>query len=135
MVEQLSGRVHFSVANSSTALPQIREGKVVALGVTGRSRLPQLPDLPTLQEQGLEGFAVASYWNGLLGPAGLPPAVAQRIAAATNKVLAMPEIRQRFVPTGNELDGSSTPQSFVALIEEDMRIWSDVARTANIRAQ
>jgi tripartite-type tricarboxylate transporter receptor subunit TctC len=135
MAEQLSGRVHFSVANSSTALPQIREGKVVALGVTGRTRLPQVPDVPTLEEQGLTGFAVASYWNGLLGPAGMPRPIADRVAAAVNRVLARPEVRERFVPTGNEVDGQSTPQSFASLIVEDARIWADVAQAANIRAQ
>jgi tripartite-type tricarboxylate transporter receptor subunit TctC len=135
MREQIAGRVHFSVANSSTGLPPIREGQVVALGATGSRRLPALPDLPTLQEQGLADFAAASYWNGLLGPAGLPQPIADRIATAVNKVLARPDIRQRFVPTGNELDGSSTPQSFATLIQEDMRIWADVAQAANIRAQ
>jgi tripartite-type tricarboxylate transporter receptor subunit TctC len=135
MTEQLSGRVHFSVANSSTALPPIRDGRVVALGATGATRLPQLPDLPTLQEQGLQGFAAASYWNGLLGPAGLPRAISDRMAEAVNKVLARPDVRERFVPTGNEIDGRSTPQSFATVIAEDSKIWADVARAANIRAQ
>jgi tripartite-type tricarboxylate transporter receptor subunit TctC len=135
MTEQIAGRVHFSVANSSTAIPPIRDGRVVALGATGSRRLPQLPDLPTLQEQGLEGFAAASYWNGILGPAGLPRPIADRVATAVNAVLAKPEIRERFVPTGNEIDGSSNPQSFAAVIQEDMKIWSDVARVANIRPQ
>jgi tripartite-type tricarboxylate transporter receptor subunit TctC len=135
MAEQIAGRVQFSVQNSSTGLPQIREGKVVALGVTGRSRLPQLPDLPTLEEQGLSGFAVASYWNGLLAPKGTPHAIAERVATVVNRVLARPAIRERFVPTGNAIDGRSTPESFAQLIAEDMRTWSEVARAANIKAE
>ena len=115
--------------------PVIRDGRVVALGVTGRTRIPQLPDLPTLEEQGLTGFAVASYWNGLLGPKGMPRPIAERVAAAVNRVLARPDIRERFVPTGNQIDGQSNPDRFAELIAEDMRTWTEVARAANIRAQ
>jgi tripartite-type tricarboxylate transporter receptor subunit TctC len=135
MADQIAGRVHFSIANSSTALPQVRKGTVVALAVTGAQRLPAAPEIPTLIEQGYHDFAAASYWNGLLGPRGLPDAIAQRVAAALNKVLARPDVRERLLPTGNEIDGKSTPASFAELIKKDHGIWSEVARVANIRAQ
>jgi tripartite-type tricarboxylate transporter receptor subunit TctC len=135
MADQIAGRVHFSVANSSTALPQVHKGTVVALAVTGAQRLPAAPEIPTLIEQGYKDFAAASYWNGLLGPRGLPDAIAQRIAAALNKALASSEVRERLFKTGNEIDGKSTPASFAALIKQDYAIWSEVARVANIKAQ
>lgn len=135
MADQVAGRVHFSVANSSTALPQIRRGTVVALAVTGGQRLPAAPEIPTLQEQGFKDFAAASYWNGLLGPKGLPASVAQRVSTALNKVLARQDVRDRLLPTGNEIDGKSTPESFAELIKRDYAIWSEVATAANIRAQ
>ena len=135
MADQIAGRVHFSVANSSTALPQVRKGTVVALAVTGGQRLPAAPEIPTLIEQGFTDFAAASYWNGLLGPRGLPDAVAQRVAVALNNVLAKQEVRDRLLPTGNEIDGKSTPASFAELIKKDHAIWSEVARVANIKAQ
>jgi tripartite-type tricarboxylate transporter receptor subunit TctC len=135
MADQIAGRVHFSVANSSTALPQVRKGTVVALAVTGAQRLPAAPEIPTLIEQGYKDFAAASYWNGLLGPRGLPEAIAQRMASALNNVLARPDVRDRLLPTGNEIDGKSTPASFAALIKQDLAIWSEVARIANIKAQ
>jgi tripartite-type tricarboxylate transporter receptor subunit TctC len=135
MADQIAGRVHFSVANSSTALPQVRKGTVVALAVTGAQRLPAAPEIPTLIEQGYKDFAAASYWNGLLGPRGLPEAIAQRMATALNNVLARPDVRDRLLPTGNEIDGKSTPASFAALIKQDLAIWSEVARIANIKAQ
>ncbi|HYG53827.1 MAG TPA: tripartite tricarboxylate transporter substrate binding protein [Burkholderiales bacterium] len=135
MADQIAGRVHFSVANSSTALPQVRKGAVVPLAVTGAQRLPAMPDIPTLSEAGLKDFAAASYWNGLLGPKGLPEAVAQRMASAVNAALAKPEVREKLLPTGNEIDGKSTPASFAALIKQDHAIWSDVAKAANIKAQ
>jgi tripartite-type tricarboxylate transporter receptor subunit TctC len=135
MADQLAGRVHFSVANSSTALPQVRKGAVVALAVTGASRLPAAPEIPTLIEQGFADFAAASYWNGLLGPKGLPDAVAQRMATALNNALARQDVRDRLLPTGNEIDGKSTPASFAELIRKDYAIWSDVASAAKITAQ
>ncbi|MBL6081480.1 tripartite tricarboxylate transporter substrate binding protein [Belnapia sp. T18] len=131
----LAGDVQFGIINSSTALPQIQAGRVRALAVIGRNRIPQAPDVPTLHEQGLTGFSAASYWNGILGPAGLPQPIAERIAAAINRVLARPDISERLAPTGNELDGRSSPTAFAALMKEDMEIWAEVARAANIRAQ
>lgn len=131
----LAGDVHFGVINASTALPQIRAGRVKTLAVTGRSRIPQAPEVPTLHEQGLTGFAAASYWNGILGPAGLPQPTAERIAEAVNRVLARPDVAERLTLAGNEIDGRSSPAAFAALLREDMEIWAEVARAANIRAQ
>ncbi len=118
----LAGDVHFSIINASTALPQIRAGRIKALAVTGRSRIPQAPEVPTLHEQGLTGFAAASYWNGVLGPAGLPPAVAERFAAAVNRVLARPDVAERLEAAGNEVDGRSSPAAFAAMLREDMEV-------------
>lgn len=135
MIDQIAGRVQFSVANSSTALPQVRQGTITALAVTSRQRLPAAPEIPTMIEQGFPDFVAASYWNGLLGPKGLPPQVAERIALAVNNALARADVLERLAPTGNEIDGKSTPESFARLIRDDMEIWAEVARTANIKAQ
>lgn len=135
MADQVVGRVQFSIANSSTALPQVRRGSVTALAVTSRQRLAVAPEIPTMAEQGFPDFAAASYWNGLLGPRGLPNAVAERIATAVNNVLARNDVRQKMIPTGNEIDGKSTPTSFATLIKQDMEIWSEVARVAHIKSQ
>ncbi len=135
MVDQIAGRVHFSVANSSTALPQVRQGTVTALAVTSRQRLAVAPEIPTMIEQGFEDFAAASYWNGILGPKGLSPAIADRLAVAVNKVLAKQDVIDRMAPSGNEIDGKSTPATFADLIKKDMDIWAGVAKAANIVAQ
>lgn len=135
MLDQVAGRVHFSVANSSTALPQVRQGTVTALAVTSRQRLAAAPEIPTMIEQGFADFAAASYWNGLLGPKGLPQPVAEKLATAVNRVLTKQDVLDRMAPSGNEIDGKSTPESFATLIREDAAIWSEVARAANIRAQ
>lgn len=131
----LAGDIHFSIINASTALPQLQARRVKALAVTGRNRIPQAPGIPTLHEQGMTGFAAASYWNGILGPAGLPQPIAERFAAVINRTLARPEIAERLTLAGNEVDGRSSPAAFAAQMREDMEVWAEVARAANIRAQ
>ncbi len=132
MLDQVAGRVHFSVANASTALPQIKEKTIVALAVT--SRLPTAPELPTMEEQGLKGFGIASYWSGLLGPKGMPIAIAEQVAGAVNKVLAIPDVRAKLTASGNEVEGKSNPKSFAAELKEDTKTWAEVAKSANITA-
>jgi len=133
MMEQIAGRVTFHFAVSSTALPPARDGRVQALAVTSRKRLEIAPEIPTLGEYGIN--IDAAYWNGILGPKGLPAPVADRIADAVNKVLARDDIRARLRSTGNELDGQSDPASFATLIKDDYELWSGVADAASIRAQ
>lgn len=134
MTDQIAGQVQFHFAVSSTALPQVSDGKVTALGVTSKKRLDVAPNIPTMEEQGFANFQ-ASYWNGLLGPKGLPMPIATRIAEAVNKALANPDVLRRAAPSANEIDGKSTPQSFAALIAEDYRTWAEVARVANIKPE
>jgi tripartite-type tricarboxylate transporter receptor subunit TctC len=134
MTDQIAGQVQFHFAVSSTALPQVRDGKVTALGVTSKKRLDVAPEIPTMEEQGFTNFQ-ASYWNGLLGPKGLPMPIANRIAEAVNKVLANPDVLRRAAPSANEIDGKSNPQSFAAMIAEDYKVWAEVARVANIKPE
>jgi len=133
MIDQVAGRVQFSIANASTALPQIKEKTIVPLAVT--SRLPTAPELPTMEERGFKGFGMASYWSGLLGPKGMPMEIAERLAAAVNKVLANADVRAKLAASGNEVEGKSNPKSFAAELKEDAETWSQVAKTANIVAK
>ena len=134
MMEQIAGRVAFHFAVASTALSPARDGKVKAIAVTSRQRLAVAPEIPTMEELGFKNFN-AAYWNGILGPKGLPPAIAERVAVAVNKVLARPDIQEKLAPTANELDGKSDPQRFAAMIKDDYALWADVVRVANIKPQ
>ena len=135
MIDQVAGRVDFSVANASTALPQIERKSIVGLAVTGGSRLPTAPDIPTMEEDGFQGFEAASYWDGILGPKGLPLPIAERFASAVNKVLSRPDVREKLANSGNVVDGKSNPASFAGLLESDLKIWTEVAKSANIKAE
>lgn len=134
MQAQIAGRVAFQFANSSTAMPAIREKRIVPLAVTAKYRLAVAPDVPTMQELGYKDFN-ASFWNGVLGPAGLSATIAERMAQAVNKALAMPEVRKRIAPSGNEIDGSSSPQRMAEMMKHDYAQWAEVVRVAHIKAQ
>ena len=134
MTEQIAGRVAFHFAVSSTALPPVRDKRVVALATTSKKRLEVAPEIPTMEELGYQNFN-ASYWNGILGPAGLPMPIAQRVAEAVNKVLARPDVLQSAAPSGNEIDGKSSPQHMAQMIKEDYATWAEVVRVANIKPE
>ena len=132
LFDVISGRAAFLFTPASTALPQVRAGKVVALAVGSNKRLELAPEIPTMEEAGYKEVR-ASFWNGLLGPKGLPQPVANRFATAVNKVLARPDVQASLAPAANEIDGKSGPQSFAAMAKEDMATWVEVAKAANIK--
>ncbi|AEG93122.1 Bug family tripartite tricarboxylate transporter substrate binding protein [Ramlibacter tataouinensis] len=119
--DMVSGQVHMLMDNVVTAMPHIKEGKLRVIGVTSLKRLPFLPDVPTLHEQGLKNFEV-SNWFGLYGPRGTPPEVVQKINTAFNAALKEPELQKRLailgaVPTGG------TPQQMGATVAAETAKW------------
>ncbi len=134
MTEQIAGRVDYHFAVSSTALPMVRDGRIAALAVTSRTRLPSAPNIPTMEELGYKDFG-ARYWNGLLAPKGTPTEFTEKIAAAVNQVLADKDVLAKLAPYANEMDGKSTPRSFEALLREDLDNWVQVVKAANIKPE
>lgn len=132
MTEQIAGRVDYHFAVSSTALPMVRDGRISALAVTSRERLPAAPQVPTMEELGFKDFG-ARYWNGLLAPKGTPLEITEKLASAVNQVLAERDIQAKLAPYANEMDGKSTPRSFEQLLREDLDSWVNVVRQANIK--
>lgn len=131
--EILAGRIDLAIDTLPTYLPHIRAGRVRALATTLPERTEWLPDLPSVAESGFPGFD-AAVWYMVMGPPGLPDAIAQRWAAAVNKVLADPGLRARvreagFIPGG----GSSADAS--ALLRRDAARYGDLIRQANIRIE
>ncbi len=89
VADLLAGRVHLMFDNLASALPNVKAGKLRALAVTTLKRSPSLPDLPTLDESGLKGFDMTTWW-GLMGPAKMPPEVVQRLSAEILKAMDAP---------------------------------------------
>ena len=119
--------------NPPTVMAQIRAGGLRALGVASKSRIPQLPDVPTISEGGVPGFE-ASSWFGLVAPAKTPRAIVERVAADTARALKEPELQERFGKLGARLAGD-TPDQFAKRVVEERARWREVVKAANIRLQ
>jgi tripartite-type tricarboxylate transporter receptor subunit TctC len=117
-----------------SSLPQVQQlaqsGQVNALAVTSTKRVPLLPDVPTLDESGIAGFDLSSWW-GIVGPAGMPPDVVNALNAQIGKMLTSPELEKFMASEGAEAK-AMTPQEFSDLIHSEIQRWTKVAHEANI---
>ena len=128
-----AGHVPFYFGNMSAALPQARAGRVRALAVTSAERSPAAPDVPTIAEAGIQGCEI-SEWNGLLAPAGTPPAVVERLHVEVTKIMQSDEMKAKFADLGAASIGS-TPAEFATFLRAEMAKWAEVVKTANIRIE
>ena len=126
MLDLASGQVSFVFSTLPTALPFIGNGRIRALAVSGLTRNGALPEVPTVAEAALPGFNV-NAWLGLMAPAGTPPAVVERLHAATVKSLQRPEVRKRLADTGAEVVGG-TPAQMNAHLKTEMERWVKLAK-------
>jgi tripartite-type tricarboxylate transporter receptor subunit TctC len=113
--------------------PQVKAGRLRALGLAGPQRSELLPEVPTIAESGLPGFEV-SAWYGLLAPAGTPRAVVDRLNAEAKRILAQPDVRQRLRGEAFETP-SDTPEGMAAAIRAELAKWAAVVKAAGIRPQ
>ena len=121
-----------SFAQSSAALQHVRAGNVFALGVAGKSRIGEAPDLPTIAEQGLAGFDVTS-WYALVAPAGTPQAIVDQLQREIARAFAAPDVRSKIEALGAE-PVANTPAEFAAMQRAEAARWSKLARDAHIHA-
>jgi tripartite-type tricarboxylate transporter receptor subunit TctC len=126
----LGGHVDIYVSSLPQVLQLAQSGQANALAVTSARRAPQLPDVPTLDESGIAGFDLASWW-GIVGPAGMPANVVNALNAEIGKMLASPELSKFLTSEGAEAE-TMTPQQFGDLMRKETQRWIDVARQANI---
>jgi tripartite-type tricarboxylate transporter receptor subunit TctC len=115
----------------SVLLPHVASGKFRALAVTSEKRSATLPDLPTIAEAGVPGYAVTS-WNGILAPANTPEFAIKRLNAALNKILANPEMRARLLKMGYEPVGGP-PEIFSKHIEAETLKWGPVIKKSGLQ--
>jgi tripartite-type tricarboxylate transporter receptor subunit TctC len=131
MSDLLAGRVQMMFSPASTVLPQVNEGKLLALASTGLQRASAAPDLPTVSESGVPGFDT-SGWFGLLAPAGVSRDVIERLAEATNEAVKSPDVVAALRPLGYDMEGGS-PEAFAAFIRADLEKWSRVAAATGLK--
>jgi len=133
MTEVISGRVAAVFSNLLTAKPLIDSGTLRPLAVSGPKRVSIVPNIPTVSEAGVPGYA-ALQWYGLLAPAGTPDAIIHKLQTEVAHALQAPEVRERLAADGAEPVGS-TPAEFAALIKADLEKWAKIARAANIQGE
>jgi tripartite-type tricarboxylate transporter receptor subunit TctC len=131
LLDLMAGRVQMMFSNMLTAMPHVRAGKLRAIGVSSARRSPQAPQLPTVAESGVPGFSSVP-WYGALGPAGLPRAIVSKLNSEIARALAQPDMQERFVAQGVDLQ-SSTPEQFAALIQSEVVKWRKVVRDAGAK--
>lgn len=129
----LAGDVSLAFITAVAAVPQARNPKLRALAVTGKQRLPQMPEVPTMDEAGIDNFDVSS-WNGLMAPAGTPPAVIAKLHQELVRILALPDVRaalaaQAATPVG------STPEQFLAYVRTEIERWGRVVQATGTKLE
>jgi len=117
--------------NLAEVIPQARGGKIKVLAVSGDKRAPQLPNVPTVAEQGFPGFST-NTWNAIAAPAKTPQAVIDRLAREIAQAARDPGFIQRLENIGVEPVGN-TPAEFAAQLKSDLEIWAEAVRIAGIK--
>ncbi len=129
----IAGQVDLTFNTLPPLLQFAKTGKIKALAVTGAKRASALPDVPTIEESGVKGYDVTT-WYGVLAPAGTPPEVVAWLNAEILKTLKTPEVYQKLQGQGFDVD-TSTPEAFAALIRDEVDKWKKVAKEANVKAE
>ena len=129
----MSGQVSLMFPNIATSLPYVRSGRMRALGVGSKQRSAIAPEIPTINESGLPGYEMSS-WFGLLAPAGTPAALVSRLQQEIAKIFKQPEVREKLYAQGVEPVGG-TPQEFAAFLSAETAQWTKVIRASNLKPE
>lgn len=129
----MTGEVSMGFFNTPTVIGQIQSGKLKPLGVTSLGRSKQLPDVPTLDSQGLRGYEM-NTWFGFVGPAGVPAPIVERLNREINAVLARPDVLASLDKQGFEIPPPASPAAFARIIADDMAKWIPLIKASGARA-
>jgi tripartite-type tricarboxylate transporter receptor subunit TctC len=134
LTDIIAGHVNMSLPTVVAAAPHIQSGKLRAIAVTGTKRSAMLPDVPTIAQAGLKELSTGSGWYALIGPAGLPRDVVERLSAECQKIMANPEVNERFIANGADpmFMNHTEMTSFVA---RDYKHWGELIKAANIKSE
>ena len=131
VADLLGGQVQMMFDNMPSSLPHAKAGKLRALAVTSMTRSAALPDVPTLDEEGLKGFDATS-WFGLLAPAGTPRDIVAKLNSASVKALASADMRERLAAQGADPVGN-TPEQFATFIKAEIDKWAKIVKASGAR--
>jgi tripartite-type tricarboxylate transporter receptor subunit TctC len=134
MMDVIAGRIPLMVVDLLPALPQIREGKVRALGVTTPDRVAAAPEIPSLAEAGLAGFELVA-WQGVVAPAGVPRPIVDQVATQIGKLVADPAMRNKLTEIALVPLTGSTPDSFAAYVRTEVDRWADIVKNSGVELE
>ena len=132
MTDLMGGQIQMAIETSPSAAPHVRSGKVRALAVTTLKRSGAYPGVPTLDEAGVKGYDVTT-WYAVVAPRGTPPAIEKRMAAELAKALKLPDLEKRFEEQGVSA-GDMTPEQLAGFIRSETAKWTKVARDSGATA-
>ena len=133
LVDLLSGRIHLMFSTSTTASPQVKEGKLKVLATTLAERSPLMPDVPSFPEAGQAKFPIGP-WFALVGPAGMSREIVARMNKEMVAVLGKPSIKEAMLKHGF-MAKSSTPEALAAYMKEQIAIWKTALKVAGVEPQ
>ncbi len=133
LVDLMGGQVSMMIDNLPSSMPYIKSGKLKALAVTGRTRSPELPEVPTMIESGFKDFEVTA-WFGVFAPAKTPPEVINKLYAAIKKVVNTPEIKARMAELGG-YSPADTPANTKAFVQAEKKKWEHLVTNAKVQAE
>jgi len=133
MMDVIAGNTQIAVGSLVQMLPQIKGGRLKALGVGSAARIPALPDVPTISEAGVPGFEVTNWW-GICAPAGTPRPVIEKLNRELSAIVASSETKKRFEAEGAD-PLQMSPEEFGRFMARETAKWSRVVREAGIRAE
>ena len=126
----LAGTVDMGFKTSLGVMPHMASGRLRPIAVAAPQRLPELPNIPTMEEAGLSNFHVLS-WNGLAAPAGTPKPIIDKLNKEVNRILLLPEVRKQLEGLGAQ-PGGGTPEEFAAFVSAEIRKWREVISEADV---
>ena len=133
IADTLGGQIPIMFGNISVAVTHVKAGKLRALANTSAARSQLVPEVPTIAESGFKGFAIAT-WYGLLGPAGMQPAVANKIQSDVARVVAQPETRDKLVSMGVDIS-AQPPEQFAAYLRSEVARYAKLVKDNNLKPE
>jgi len=131
IVDLLAGHVALNFDTMPPILNNVKEGRLRALAVTTPKRVPQLPNIPTMLEVGMTGYEMTN-WYGVMGPANTPRDVVTRLNAEINRIMTLPDAKQRLEEVGTQLDPKS-PEQFATFLRSEVQKYAKVTKDANVK--
>jgi tripartite-type tricarboxylate transporter receptor subunit TctC len=133
LADLLGGQVQMQFSGPLSALPHIQTGKLRAIAMSGPKRFPGLPDVPTFAEQGMPGYE-ASFWFGVIAPAGTPQPIVDRLSAQIAKIVELPDVRETFTSQGID-PWYQSPTQFATLLKADTARFAKLIKAAGIKSE